>query len=90
MWRIKHGKTFYKELSRLPKETRNEIEKIAFEDLLKEEPFRKKVLEKLKGSKDYYKIKVGEYRVGLKINKKEKIIEFRRALPRKDIYRHFP
>jgi mRNA interferase RelE/StbE len=90
MWQIKHGKTFYRELSKLPKETRNEIEKIAFGDILKEEPLKKKLLKKLKGSKDHYKIKVGEYRVGLKIDKKERAIEFRRVMHRKDIYRYFP
>jgi mRNA interferase RelE/StbE len=90
MWQIKHGKTFYRELSKLPKETRNEIEKIAFGDILKEELFKKKLLKKLKGSKDLYKIKVGEYWVGLKIDKKERAIEFRRVMHRKDIYRYFP
>ncbi|MFH1562164.1 MAG: type II toxin-antitoxin system RelE/ParE family toxin [Nitrospirota bacterium] len=90
MWQIKHGKIFYRELSMLPKQIRKEIEKIAFGELLKNEPFRKKLLEKIKGQKEHYKIKIGEYRVGLKINKKEKTIEFRRALHRKEIYRYFP
>lgn len=77
-------------MSKLPNEIREEIEKIAFGDILKEAPLKKNLLEKLKGSKDHYKIKVGEYRVGLKIDKKEKVIEFRRTLHRKDIYRYFP
>lgn len=90
MWQIRHGKTFYRELSKLPKERRNEVEKIAFGEFLKDEPFKKKLFEKLRGSKNHYKIKVGEYRIGIKINREEKIIEFRRVLHRKDIYRYFP
>jgi len=41
MWNIRHEKIFYRELSKLPQEIRYEIEKIAFGDILKEEPFRR-------------------------------------------------
>ncbi len=45
-------------------------------------------LSKLQGYKDFYRIRVGTYRLGLKVVDHEVI--FIRALPRKDIYRFFP
>jgi len=45
-------------------------------------------LSKLKGYKDFYRIRVGAYRLGLKVVGQE--ATFVRALPRKDIYRFFP
>ena len=45
-------------------------------------------LSKLRGYKDFYRIRVGSYRLGLKIVDGE--IIFIRVLPRKDIYRFFP
>ncbi len=45
-------------------------------------------LRKLEGYSDQYRIKVGEYRIGLAIE--EDIVIFIRCLPRKDIYRKFP
>jgi mRNA interferase RelE/StbE len=45
-------------------------------------------LKKLKGHKTAYRIKLGEYRIGLYIQ--NQIIEFTRVLPRKDIYKYFP
>jgi len=45
-------------------------------------------LKKLKGESDYYRIRTGNYRVGLKVEGDTVI--FVRALPRRDIYRYFP
>lgn len=90
MWEIRHRKAFYKELSRLPPAFREQIEEVAFGDTLRENPFEKGKLEKLRGYKEFYKMRFGDYRVGLKIDRKEKKIEFRRALHRKEIYRYFP
>ncbi|HZG41619.1 MAG TPA: type II toxin-antitoxin system RelE/ParE family toxin [Longimicrobium sp.] len=45
-------------------------------------------LKKLSGSGSYYRIRVGEYRIGLSI--KDDVVTFVRVLPRKDIYRYFP
>ena len=40
------------------------------------------------GFKHYYRIKVGDYRVGFKFT--GSVVEFMRVKHRKDIYRHFP
>ena len=45
-------------------------------------------LKKLKGATDYYRIRVGQYRVGLIVSGNEAV--FIRILHRKDIYRYFP
>ncbi len=45
-------------------------------------------IKKLKGSNKFYRIRVGDYRIGLLINKN--IVEFIRCLHRKDIYKYFP
>lgn len=45
-------------------------------------------LKKLKGEADYYRIRVGDYRIGIKV--KEYLVSFVRILHRKDIYRYFP
>ncbi|MBI5473996.1 MAG: type II toxin-antitoxin system RelE/ParE family toxin [Ignavibacteriae bacterium] len=45
-------------------------------------------LKKLAPSKDAYRIRVGDYRIGITIS--GNIVSFVRFLHRKEIYRHFP
>lgn len=45
-------------------------------------------LKKLKASKNYFRIRVGDYRLGLALENDAVI--FVRFLNRKDIYKHFP
>jgi mRNA interferase RelE/StbE len=45
-------------------------------------------IKKLKGGGHYYRVRVGDYRIGLLIEKG--IVTFVRALNRKEIYRYFP
>ena len=45
-------------------------------------------LKKLKGDGDYYRIRLGDYRIGIKFN--DGIVSFVRILHRKEIYRYFP
>jgi len=45
-------------------------------------------LKKLKGASNEFRIKIGEYRLGLIISKST--VEFIRCLHRKDIYKYFP
>ena len=89
-YRIRHTRTFYKELARLPAGVRSQIEEIAFGEEIKQDPFLRGKVQRLKGYREYYKLRTGSYRVGLRIDLKERVVEFRRALHRKDIYRRFP
>lgn len=45
-------------------------------------------LKKLKGGGNYYRIRVGEYRIGIIVE--GDAITFVRCLHRKEIYRYFP
>ncbi|MBE9128612.1 MULTISPECIES: type II toxin-antitoxin system RelE family toxin [unclassified Coleofasciculus] len=45
-------------------------------------------IKKLKGDGDYYRIRVGDYRIGITVN--EDTVIFVRVLHRKDVYRYFP
>jgi len=45
-------------------------------------------LKQLKGEREYFRIKTGNYRIGLKLE--NDIFIFIRFLHRKDIYRYFP
>ena len=45
-------------------------------------------MKKLKGSKNYFRIRVGDYRLGLALENDS--VVFVRFLNRKDIYKHFP
>ncbi len=45
-------------------------------------------IKKLKGYETYYRIKIGEYRIGIELV--EESVIFVRLLYRKDIYRYFP
>jgi mRNA interferase RelE/StbE len=45
-------------------------------------------LRKLSGSQHHFRLRVGEYRIGLVIN--NDVVEFVRCLHRREIYRFFP
>jgi len=45
-------------------------------------------LKKLQGSSGNYRIKIGDYRLGIIV--KKSTVEFIRCLHRKDIYKYFP
>ena len=86
---IKVHKTFLKELSSIPSKKRVKIEKFLFEEMLKiEDPFSIPNIQKLKGYSNYYRIRFGDYRAGVKI--KDNTIIFERILHRKDIYKYYP
>jgi len=89
-WQVRHTRTFYKELAQLPAEIRSQVEAIAFGEEIKQAPFLRGKVQKLRGYQEYYKLRVGSYRVGLRVDSMEQVVEFRRVLHRKDIYRRFP
>lgn len=45
-------------------------------------------IKKLRGGERYYRIRVGDYRIGLLVE--ENTVTFVRFLHRKDVYRYFP
>ena len=90
-WDINCKPRFLKELANIPDNLRKEIEQFVFEIIPKtDNPFTFHGIEKMKGYRQFYKIRFGEYRMGFKIDKKFHKIEFLRVLHRREIYRHFP
>lgn len=90
MWTVRYTRTFLKELAGLPSEIRERVESLVFGDEIKHDHLLNGKVQKLVGYKDYYKIRIGNYRVGIWIDTMNHVIEFRRVLHRKEIYRKFP
>jgi mRNA interferase RelE/StbE len=90
MWQVEYTKRFFKDMAALPQEIQARVEPIVFEALETENPFDLGFLEKMKGYSDKYKFRVGDYRVGLTIDKENQIIICERIAHRREIYRFFP
>ncbi len=90
MWQLEYTKRFLKELAALPVEIQSRVEPIIFQELESENPFELGYLEKLKGYTDKYKIRVGNYRIGITVDQETKTLICQRIADRKDIYRIFP
>jgi mRNA interferase RelE/StbE len=87
--KVKYRKKFLKELSSIPSSIRKKIEKYVFDTIPKSNSIHEMgKIEKLKGYTGYYKIRFGDYRVGLKVE--EDLVIFERVLHRKDIYKYYP
>lgn len=77
-------------MSEAPKETRARAEKIVFEILPGENPFSLGLLERMVAYPGRYKIRIGDYRIGVEVDTGRQLIRFKRIADRKDIYRKFP
>lgn len=87
--KVLYNKKFLKDLAALPSDDRGRIEKLVFVKILTVKSFRQiEHVEKLTGYQTYYKIRFGNYRVGLQY--KNDTLIFERVLHRKEIYRYFP
>ncbi|HEX7585362.1 MAG TPA: type II toxin-antitoxin system RelE/ParE family toxin [Prolixibacteraceae bacterium] len=86
---IRVNKVFLKELAKLPARERQKVEKLLFEEVENyKSPTQIPNFRKLKGYRNYYKIRFGDYRVGLKLE--DDTLYFERILHRKDIYKFYP
>ena len=90
MWKVEYTKRFLKDLASKPQVIQSRIESIVFNELESNNPFELRYLSKMKGYKDKYKIRVGDYRVGLTIDKKGQTIICQRVAHRREIYNIFP
>jgi len=90
MWKVEYKKSFLKELASLPKEIQAKVEKVVFEELTCENPFELGYIEQMKGYPGKYKIRIGQYRIGISVDQRKKLIVCNRVAHRKDIYRLFP
>ena len=85
-----YKKTFLKDLANLPPTYRERIEKLVFEEISElENIFCMRDVKKMRGYGDYYRIRVGNYRIGCKVEAENRIV-FYRVKSRNDIYKVFP
>lgn len=90
MWKVEYTKRFLKELAALPAEIQNRVEPIVFQELESENPLELGYLQKLKGYSDKYKIRVGNYRIGITVEQETNTLICERIAHRKEIYKIFP
>jgi mRNA interferase RelE/StbE len=90
MWEVDFTKRFLKELASLPDNVQKRIEVIVFQELKSDNPFSLGYIEKMKGYTDKYKIRVGDYRIGISVDSLHKRITCQRVAHRREIYRIFP
>jgi len=82
---------FIKDFKRLPKDIKKDAREFCFLVAPKAEnlsDLKANSLKKIKGFKNYYRVRIGDYRIGFKKVKNQ--IIFMRVLHRKDIYKLFP
>jgi mRNA interferase RelE/StbE len=86
---IRINKTFLKEMAKLPQNQRTKVEDFLFNELETYNNFHKiPGIQKLKGYNNYYRIRFGTYRAGIRVE--GNMIYFERLLHRKDIYKFYP
>jgi mRNA interferase RelE/StbE len=82
---------FIKDFEVLDPEMKRRVRAVCSDDILSLKSIEDLLginVKKMAGWKSYYRIRVGDYRVGFKIDGEAVI--FLRVLHRKDMYRHFP
>jgi len=85
-----YGKNFSKDLDAIRHETKIKEQLLKLIETIKtsESLTNLKGVRKIEGYQAYFRIKVGDYRLGIKV--KQNTVEIIRFLHRKDIYRRFP
>lgn len=87
--KIGFDKRFEKDFDKMPSEIQKSI-KISIQNVIESNSAKEiSNLKKLNGFKNYFRIKVGNYRIGIYLENEDTII-FSRVLHRKEIYRYFP
>ena len=88
--KVRFDKLFFKDLSKIQeKSVAIEIKTIILEIENVTTLSEVRNLKKLKGYKNTYRIRLGNYRIGVLFVEHD-TIDFIRILPRKDIYKYFP
>lgn len=90
MWEAVYARTFLKDYERLPQSVRRRVRRLVSGEEILQDPLLEGRTVKLQGYEDYYRIRVGDYRIGLRLDFDRHLIEFRRVLHRSQIYRSFP
>ncbi|MDP3149493.1 MAG: type II toxin-antitoxin system RelE/ParE family toxin [Ignavibacteria bacterium] len=87
--KVEYRKRFLKELAQLPQNPRIEVEKFVFEVLPGAATLASiGKIEQMKGYRHFFKVRFGNYRLGLQLVDEILIVEI--IAHRKDIYKFFP
>ncbi len=87
--KVEFRESFLKDLRRISDKPLLSKVKAAIENAEQAETLQAIIkLKKIKGSKGYFRIKLSDYRIGLKLE--NDTVNFVRFLHRKEIYRFFP
>ncbi|MCA4899148.1 MAG: type II toxin-antitoxin system RelE/ParE family toxin [Cytophagales bacterium] len=86
--KVKSTKHFEKHLKKCPADVQKKFVE-CYDELIKAKDIRSVDCEKLKGYKTFWKIRMGNYRVGFELQD-ENTIELLEIMDRKEIYRYFP
>jgi mRNA interferase RelE/StbE len=85
----RYKKTFLKDLAKVHPDHRKRIEILVFEGIPASEGiFTQFGIQKIQGYRDYYRIRVGAYRIGCRIQ--GGVLTFYRVKSREEIYSVFP
>ena len=85
-----YRKIFLKDLAAIPKRHRSRIERLVFDEIpASENIFSDFDVDRMKGYEHYWRIRTGQYRIGIKITDDSTVI-FYRVKSREEIYRVFP
>jgi len=80
-------KSFERDTKKLPIQVKKQLKELILA-LSESTSFQELNLSKIKGSKNAYRIRLGNYRIGIYVERDHLILS--RILNRKDIYRYFP
>lgn len=87
--KVVYQKRFLKDLASVPSNLRPSIERFVFEELPRADSLQSTgKVEKLKGHTNFFKVRFGDFRIGLSFAGDTVTLE--RVLNRKEIYRKFP
>ncbi len=86
---ITFKKTFFKDFQKLPDEIKTKVNQLVLQIIPNTANLQKlNNIKKITGFESFYRIRIGNYRLGLKYEYDK--ITIYRVLHRKDIYKYFP
>lgn len=87
--KVEYSRKFLKELAAVPSDIRSKIESFVFEELVSTSSiYEMGKVEKMKGYDGFYKVRFGNYRLGLVVA--NEMITVKTVMHRREIYKFFP
>ena len=94
MWEIQISKRCLRDVREMPKHVIEAFRQIFLSRESVNNPFDESELgvklEKLSGTADAYKVRIGQYRVGIFLDRETRTLKVVRFLHRREIFRYFP